>query len=727
MPTSIKLTDQLREVALRQDGAGLTDGQLLECFVSRGEQAALEALVRRHSPMVWGVCRRILPNHQDAEDAYQVTFLVLVRKAATILPRHMVANWLHGVAHQTALKARTMATRRRAREKQVAQMPEAEIQAPECWSDLRPLLDKELRKLPDKYRAVLILCDLENQTRKQVARRLGLPEGTVAGQLARARTMLATRLARHGLQISSAALAAVISQNLASASLPAGLMAQTIKAASLSVSGQAAGLISIKVQALMRVMLRSLLLSKAKVTMPVLLGACLLMLGPASAVPGPSRTEQENSAAPARRATASTAPDLTGKVVDEKDKPVKGARVLIYTAKPKVGIGSSNPDSYPDCAKSVTSAGDGTFVIRSLDPSLVFRVLILAEGMQSTILEKVDPLKGPIRAQLKTIDLKTLQPRHSIQGRVVDLDGKPVVGAEVTPRVPSPNAMDKAVAFTDLQGDFVMISNSPIEVAFLAVQARGFAPKRFDWLRPDIKHNFVVDRGIIVKGRVVHAGKPVPGVVVGIVQSDRHGDKWISDPVVMSTDSSGKFQFSNVTESNSYYLYGTMKSLKPIGTLPALAVEAGFTGTTTDVGDLNVVPGHRVSGRILLSDGKQIPPKTRISFARAHAWDQQFAEVDEKGRFSLDGLPTEIYSVYSLIKGYELSPTNECASPLNSNLEGLVDRDIQDLTIAYTFGAKSIPQLRPANTNEPEFLAKLRAFQARREELLRGVDAAGDR
>src|SRR5437660_1373199 len=103
-----EVLQDLRTALLLHDGAGLTDAQLLECYVAGREQAAFAALVRRHGQMVWGVCRRILSNHHDAEDAFQATFLVLVRRAASIVPRERVANWLYGVAHQTALKARAM-------------------------------------------------------------------------------------------------------------------------------------------------------------------------------------------------------------------------------------------------------------------------------------------------------------------------------------------------------------------------------------------------------------------------------------------------------------------------------------------------------------------------------------------------------------------------------------------------------------------------------------------
>src|SRR5579863_10421414 len=114
----------LRRAVFLRDGAGMTDGQLLEDYISRRDEAALAALVRRHGPMVWGVCRRVLRNYHDAEDAFQATFLVLVRRAASIASRKLVANWLYGVAHQTALKARATAAKKNMRERQVTEMPQ---------------------------------------------------------------------------------------------------------------------------------------------------------------------------------------------------------------------------------------------------------------------------------------------------------------------------------------------------------------------------------------------------------------------------------------------------------------------------------------------------------------------------------------------------------------------------------------------------------------------------
>jgi RNA polymerase sigma factor (sigma-70 family) len=272
------LIQHVRRTVLLQTGPVLTDGQLLGCFFASRDEAAFATLVKRHGPMVWGVCRRLL-DHHDAEDAFQATFLVLARKAASIIPREMVANWLYGVAHQTALQARRTAARRRARERQVTTMPDPPGVQHDLWPDLQPLLDRELSRLPDKYRGVLVLCDLEGKTRKEVALQLGCPEGTVAGRLARARAMLAKRLTRQGLAVSGGALAAVLAQKASSACVPTAVVFSTIKAASRLAAGQAAaGIASIKVAALTEGVLKTMLATKRKIATLVLLTVSLVGL-----------------------------------------------------------------------------------------------------------------------------------------------------------------------------------------------------------------------------------------------------------------------------------------------------------------------------------------------------------------------------------------------------------------------------------------------------------------
>jgi RNA polymerase sigma-70 factor (ECF subfamily) len=297
--------DELRRTVLLRDGAGLTDGQLLESFVSRGDEAAFEELVRRHGPMVLGVCRRVLRHHHDAEDAFQATFLVLARKAGSVRPREMVARWLYGVAYRTALKARGLIARRRVRERPVAEVPEPEAaEADAGWRDLRPLLDRELSRLPDKYRVPIVLCDLEGKAGKEAARQLGWPAGTVASRLSRGRVLLARRLTRHGLALSGGLLAATLSERAAPARVPAALVSTTVKAAGSMAAGQtaAAGLTSAHVAALTEGVLNAMFLTKLKTGVALVLAAAALTAGL-----GVALTHRTEAAGPAQ-ATREAAP-----------------------------------------------------------------------------------------------------------------------------------------------------------------------------------------------------------------------------------------------------------------------------------------------------------------------------------------------------------------------------------------------------------------------------------
>jgi RNA polymerase sigma factor (sigma-70 family) len=268
----------LRRTVPLYDYVKLSDAQLLEDYINRQSEAALSALVHRHGPMIWGVCRRVLANYHDAEDAFQATYLVLVRKATSIVPRHMVGNWLHGVALQTALKARATTARRNKREMQLIDLPEKPATAQEPHRDLQSLLDEELKRLPNRYRAVIILCDLEGKTRKEAAEQLECPEGTVAGHLVRARAMLAKRLARHGLMVSEGTLVSMLLQLGASASVPASVLSVTIRAAKQFAAGHAVipNAVSARIAALTEGVPKAMFLSKLRIAMVVVSMVALL-------------------------------------------------------------------------------------------------------------------------------------------------------------------------------------------------------------------------------------------------------------------------------------------------------------------------------------------------------------------------------------------------------------------------------------------------------------------
>jgi RNA polymerase sigma-70 factor (ECF subfamily) len=261
---------------------GLSDGQLLDQFLTRQEETALEALIQRHGPMVWGVCRRILRDHHDAEDAFQATFLVFARKAASIMPREKVGNWLYGVAYQTALKARATRARNRLREGQVPDAPEPAAASPRPRNDLADLLDDELNRLPDKYRTPLVLCELQGKSHGEAAEQLGWPVGTVSGRLSRARTLLAERLARRGALPVGGSLAVLMAlhTSIASAHVPAPLLSATVKAATLVATGRAVltEIVSTQVAALTKEVFQAMFFSKIKLATGALLVLALLGL-----------------------------------------------------------------------------------------------------------------------------------------------------------------------------------------------------------------------------------------------------------------------------------------------------------------------------------------------------------------------------------------------------------------------------------------------------------------
>ena len=219
-----------------------TDTQLLRRFATDRDQSAFALLVERHGPLVLGVCRRVLGGLQDAEDAFQATFLVLARKAGSIRNPELLGNWLYGVASRIARKARAAGHKRQMHEKQVTLLPSLAAPASIADPDLGPVLDEELSRLPEKYRAALVLCYLEGRTNEEAARLLRWPTGTVKGRLARARDLLRDRLIRRGLQASALLLATCLVEAKARAAAVPQALADTTARAAVSYASGAGGL-----------------------------------------------------------------------------------------------------------------------------------------------------------------------------------------------------------------------------------------------------------------------------------------------------------------------------------------------------------------------------------------------------------------------------------------------------------------------------------------------------
>src|SRR5262245_16424992 len=262
------------------------DGQLLSQFINRRDESAFAELVRRHGPMVLGVCRRALANPHDADDAFQAAFLVLARKASSVRPRDRVGPWLYGVARRTALRVRA---RRRPPPQPLTDYPSRE-QPP--TADVGPLIDEELGRLPDRYRAPLVLCLLEGLSRREAAGRLGLGEGTLSGQLARAKSMLAERLRRRGV-------APAVAGGVLTAAVPEALAAAAVRSAAGGWDGVSAGVI-----ALTEGVVRAMGIGKWKAAAAV---ALVAVAGVGFGVGGPGRRPAATAEGPAPKAKAEMA------------------------------------------------------------------------------------------------------------------------------------------------------------------------------------------------------------------------------------------------------------------------------------------------------------------------------------------------------------------------------------------------------------------------------------
>jgi RNA polymerase sigma factor (sigma-70 family) len=269
-----------------------SDRQLLERFVADREEKAFSALLSRYGSMVLHVCRRVLPEPHDAEDAFQATFLLLVKKAGSIRKRESVASWLHGTAYRLAVHLRRQTSKRKKRE-QEHEAPREAAREPgyeAAWRELQAVVDEELAQLPDRFRAPLLLCYFQGQTQEEAARQLGWPLGTVRSRVARAREALRVRLKKRGLAVPAVVFGAAIATR-SLAAVPGSLMKSTLAAGLAVARGKAlAGLVSAQVAALIQGVQWTMSATKFSLGLTLLLttGLALACLaGPATPKPEP--------------------------------------------------------------------------------------------------------------------------------------------------------------------------------------------------------------------------------------------------------------------------------------------------------------------------------------------------------------------------------------------------------------------------------------------------------
>jgi RNA polymerase sigma factor (sigma-70 family) len=361
-------------------GGQATDGELLQRFLGRRDEAAFAALVQRHGPMVLGVVRRVLRHEQDAEDAFQAAFLVLARRAAVIRRHNSVGSWLHGVALRVARKARVAAARRRSHERHARAMTQSPPEADLAWQELQALLDEEVQRLPEKYRTPFVLCCLEGKTKDEAARQLGWPAGTVSGRLARAREWLRERLRRRSVVLSAAALGTLLAGKAVPGAVPPALAAAAVRAA---LAGPTAGAVSARAADLAGAVLRATALGKLRLATGVALALTLLAAGLAlcarQALPGP--------AGPGGGAGTPAAPaDDPRPAADRQGDPLpEGVRARLGTVRFR-GAGWGSVVAYlPDGKRLVTGSRSGGAALDLWDTATGQRVGELDNGNKGTV------------------------------------------------------------------------------------------------------------------------------------------------------------------------------------------------------------------------------------------------------------------------------------------------------------------------------------------------------
>jgi RNA polymerase sigma factor (sigma-70 family) len=430
---------QLRRWAGPDPVEDASDGDLLDRFRTDRDERAFAALVRRHGPLVWGVCWQVLHHRQDAEDAFQATFLLLARHAGSIRDGQALASWLYRAAHRVATKAGQNMARRRVQEQKAERRQVGRPEAEAAWREMQTVLQEEVERLPEKYRAPFLLCCLEGHSGAEAARLLGWKEGTVTGRLSEARKLLQRRLGRRGVLL-SAVLSAVAVGRAGAAAACAALAEDTVEAAlSYTVRGGGAGAVSARAAALASGVARDYFAGRLKVATALLLSAGLV----AGAVLTVRQAPAASEGAPPVSTTLLTAPPpaaapraaasgpqsqgitLTGRVFDPDGRPVAEARLHLivqsWRRKPLHVQTTAGPNGAFRLPVSLAES-------RAYTEDAPWRrawIVALADGFGPAV-----QVLGEL-ASSADLRLRLSRDDVPIQGRICDLQGKPVRGVTV--------------------------------------------------------------------------------------------------------------------------------------------------------------------------------------------------------------------------------------------------------------------------------------------------------
>jgi RNA polymerase sigma factor (sigma-70 family) len=625
---------------------GLTEGQLLRRFAT-GDEGAFEALIARHGAMVLGVCRRLLYESSDVEDAFQATFLVLLRKAGTLRDSEPLGPWLHGVAYRVAARIRGRSARRPEGERRGARPEAVESACGLERSELRLLIDEEIGRLPEKYRRPVVLCYLEGWTHEEAARRLRCSTGSLRGRLDRARETLRGRLIRRGVAPAAGLAVLAAGGEAVGAAVPASIVAATV--ATLARSATASAISSSAAMEMADGVFRAMVAARLRTAASfAMAGAIVLASGLAwLAVLGYSLARDGREQAPVAQAGGAAAgegegPSVEIRVVDHRDgRPLPGVALTV------------NADR--QAGARATTDGAGRAAVALPDPlPKILSVVVRKEGFAPVTLWFPSPVR---EAEIPASYTLKLFPAEAVGGVVRDEQGRPVAGVRVAPTIWTSSADVRPLredyeeappATTDEMGRWrcegmpAGIDASRVSIAFTHPEYQ-----RLDWPVGQALENLrsgrpaVLAQGLEVTGRVVDpAGRPVADARIVLGR-----ELYTPDVRRAETDKDGRFRFDHVAAGD------TVVTIQAMGFAPALekvVVRAGLEPMA-----VRLAKGRMVRGRVVDAKGEPIRGAAVAADGwRGHRTLEHQITTDEDGEFRWDDAPPDSFWVDVSHEGY---------------------------------------------------------------------------
>jgi Carboxypeptidase regulatory-like domain len=379
---------------------------------------------------------------------------------------------------------------------------------------------------------------------------------------------------------------------------------------------------------------------------------------------------------------------LEGKVTDTSGKPLQHATVLVYHAGVKTGYSVFCPSCYADCGKRALTDSTGTYIFKNLAPDLWFELAVVRDGYVPTFIERVDPSGGS--APVAVLRVRSgLDPLKMARGRVIDPNGNPMSDVLVqTKGVLTPQGAMigqigglEPLAVTNDNGEFETAYVEPASKMLFFVEARTMAPQFVVLPTGTERHTVRLTEGAVIRGRLVENGKGVGNAEVGLIPKDQGG--WGPDfkmsgspfeEMKIGTQEDGSFAITNVPSAVEWYVYGKMASLVGRGATEPVICSVAKEKQQVDLGNIEVKPGRRLRGRVVLGDDSTIPSGMRITIESKRLWDFQTTTLGPDGRFEFADLFPGEYTITPAVRGYS-APDGTRSIPVS------VDRDVDNWSV----------------------------------------------